>query len=359
MKSKYFLYQITIFFTSFLLGYLNYDLFKINDDLHIKSDIINSDYYKSDSLMIDGNIKKLTRLKCKFNTFESIKDSDFINYGLPILEYTKNEDNRDNHDLNHILDKDNRDNHDLIHILDKDNSDNHDLIHILDKVNSDLNPMLDKYKENKKGIKNSRILLIASKEALLVDPNFKADFYCNGTRDDLIIQQALNSFNATDNGIVQLTSGVYNFNGNIEMNSGTVLKGNGIDQTILRLVPDAGPFRKAGLIRGFEINNIKISDLTLDGNRMLQSSKDPLILYGKYGFYCESCIDLLLENVRIMSFQGYGFDPHGRPEEAVYTERLTIRNCIAFNNAWDGYTIDKTMHTVIENSIATDNGLLD
>jgi hypothetical protein len=201
--------------------------------------------------------------------------------------------------------------------------------------------------------------IVASKDAVNADPTLKADFYCDGIHDELVIQQALNlTRNFNGKRIVQLTRGTFTINANIRMQDGNVLQGMGMDETMIQLKPNSAPFTHAGAIRGNGVSNFTVKDLTVHGNRMLQTNKDPKFEYGKYGFYCQVCNDVLMENVRIMSFQGYGFDPHGNAGELAYTERFVIRGCVSMDNGWDGYTIDKTKNAIIENSIARNNGNL-
>lgn len=186
-----------------------------------------------------------------------------------------------------------------------------------------------------------------------------ADFYCTGATDERTIMQAI-TYLGTSGGTVTLTAGIFNINMNIILSSNIVLRGAGMDVTVLRLQNNASPWKvgsvsSAGLLRGYLNNDIIIKDLTIDGNRAGQPN-DQTYNYGKYGFYCETCNNVQILNVKIKSNVGYGFDPHGTQSLNTYSNGLLISNCISEDNGWDGYTIDQTLNVVIENSIARNNG---
>lgn len=174
-------------------------------------------------------------------------------------------------------------------------------------------------------------------------------------------------------GVITMFPGTYDLKKNIVMYSNIVLQGEGIDQTILKLVDDADSFYsdpeactggKAGLIRATKpSSNMVLRGMTLDGNRHNQPNALPCAdgiydanTYGKFGFFVEAITDMLVEYVKIVSFHGYGFDPHGIGETFQFTERLTIQHCIAEDNGWDGYTLDKLKNSVFTHNLAKDNG---
>ncbi len=94
---------------------------------------------------------------------------------------------------------------------------------------------------------------------------------------------------------------------------------------------------KSGTLRGEGAINTTFTDMTWDGNRANQpSTPGSLEVYGKFGFYCEACNDTVVQRVGMINFPGYGFDPHGVGGVAIYSNRLTITDCYAANNGWDG-----------------------
>jgi parallel beta-helix repeat protein len=170
------------------------------------------------------------------------------------------------------------------------------------------------------------------------------------------IQNALNKIGKTG-GTVSIESGTYTLSENIEMiGSNVQIKGAGMDKTVLKLKQFAKPWTKrAGFIRARYTKNIKISDMTLDGNKANQN-KDETSEYGRYGLYTHACQGQIIANLKIKNFQGYGFDPHGEKNGKKYGTDLVITNCVAENNDWDGFTIDQTLKASIQNCRAIGNG---
>ena len=175
-------------------------------------------------------------------------------------------------------------------------------------------------------------------------------------------------------GVVKLYPGVYSMKKNIVQYSNIVLEGEGMDHTILKLEDNAGSFYvsdwqqckggKSGLIRATKPSkNMILRGLTLDGNRHNQhlthpcpDGKHDAYTYGKFGYFVEAVTDMLVEYVKVKSFFGYGFDPHGIGETFQFTERLTITHCVAEDNGWDGFTLDKLKNSVFTHNLAQHNG---
>jgi parallel beta-helix repeat protein len=167
-------------------------------------------------------------------------------------------------------------------------------------------------------------------------------------------------------GNVLLSNGTFIIKRNIEMFANTSLIGQGIDQTVIKLTNFATPFKnmnttKAGLIRaiynndlGVGCDNITVAKLTIDGNKYNQNT-DLDSLYGRYGLFTEACKNVLFDSVSIINMQGYGFDPHG-DKPATWAYNLTIINSIAYDNDWDGFTLDQTDGILIRNCTAYNNG---
>jgi parallel beta-helix repeat protein len=187
----------------------------------------------------------------------------------------------------------------------------------------------------------------------------QADFVCTGVNDETTIMKAM-TYLGTSGGTITLLAGTFNINNNLFMSSDVVIRGQGVDITVLRLQNNAAPWKigtksNAGLLHGYYINNITVTQLTVDGNRQNQPA-DEAYNYGKYGFYCEACNDVVLDTIKIKSNVGYGFDPHGTQDTNTFSNNLLIQNCISEDNGWDGYTIDQTTNAVLRNNVARNNG---
>lgn len=198
---------------------------------------------------------------------------------------------------------------------------------------------------------------ISPKEEYIVvsqSSSMTGDFKCDGLNDEVEIRKAI-MYVAFYGGVVTLSDGVFSISNNIELLSNIILRGQGRDITSIRLVNNAPIFKYSGLIRGFDVQNITIKDLAIDGNKDFQVQNNTYN-YGKYGFYCEVCRNISFDNIIARNSWGYGIDPHGAPGEAWYSDGFQITNSIVENNGWDGVTIDKTINVLITNNIIRNNG---
>src|SRR5207249_31502 len=103
------------------------------------------------------------------------------------------------------------------------------------------------------------------------------------------------------------------------------------------------------------VNDFIVSNMTIDGNKQNQYT-DPNSSYGRYGIFTEGGRNIWFDFVKIINFQGYGFDPHGWKTGNIWGNYLTITNCISENNDWDGFTLDETLYIYIKNCISSNNG---
>jgi parallel beta-helix repeat protein len=193
----------------------------------------------------------------------------------------------------------------------------------------------------------------SSLATLTINPSSATSDYYN------VIQEALDT--ASLNGdTVYISEGIYTISKNLVMGSNTYLRGAGIDKTFIKLQDKAAPWwdvngKNAGLIRADTVKNIKISDITFDGNKLNQL-QDKQSAYGRFGIFMEACDNITYDKVRVQNFQGYGFDPHGFKPTMTWTKGLVITDCIADNNDWDGFTIDQSEDVILRNNVALNNG---
>jgi hypothetical protein len=179
------------------------------------------------------------------------------------------------------------------------------------------------------------------------------------------LQELAGTLKAAGGGKITFLPGTYILGKYWEISSNIVVIGAGMDVTTLKLKDFALPWKTAtssrsGFIRATVQNNphckdISIIGLTLDGNKANQNT-DTNSKYGRYGLFTEGCTNVLFDSVRIKNWQGYGFDPHGWKSGNVYGKFLTIKNCIANDNDWDGFTLDQTDTIVVDNCVSINNG---
>jgi Right handed beta helix region len=201
---------------------------------------------------------------------------------------------------------------------------------------------------------------IVESRDVVVGKSASATHIVNGTDAYPILTQAIADVNATGGGVIHIEPGTYSLSRNIILGANMTLMGSGMDVTVLQLVNNAnawsdGKNKRAGFIRARLDDNISIRDMTLDGNKQKQK-KDDLSLYGRYGIFTEGSANVFIDRVKIKNFQGYGFDPHGWKAGKIYGKNLTITNCVAIDNDWDGFTLDQTVGMVIRNNTAIHNG---
>jgi hypothetical protein len=186
----------------------------------------------------------------------------------------------------------------------------------------------------------------------------QTNHYFTGLNASLAIQKAVKAVRKDRGGVVFIKEGVYNLTAQIIMYGNITLKGDGMNLTVLRLADYAPAYKRAGLIRATfqngDCNNISVQHMTLDGNKKNQHTSETET-YGRFGLFTEVCNDTLFDFVRVTSFQGYGFDPHGKKPYS-WGYNLTVSNCHADNNYWDGFTLDQTINIRCVNNTAIDNG---
>lgn len=194
------------------------------------------------------------------------------------------------------------------------------------------------------------------------------NYYKAGADAQPAIQAACEAVRKAGGGTVNIQAGTYILNKNFEVFSNTHVKGAGMELTTLKLKDRASPWivgtsKSSGFVRAVyktysDCINVKLSGLTLDGNKVNQNT-DPDSHYGRYGLFTEGCTNVYVDSVKIKNFQGYGFDPHGwktAPGGPRYGKSLTIVNCISHDNDWDGFTLDQTDGILVQNCFAYDNG---
>jgi hypothetical protein len=174
------------------------------------------------------------------------------------------------------------------------------------------------------------------------------------------IQKALDYVEQNGGGVVLLKQNTYLVDQNIYVGSKTWFKGEGMDKTIIKLKDYApvwiwGTSKRSGLIRAQAKDSMKISDMTINGNKAKQNT-DEDSEYGKYGLFTEGCTNVWFDRVKVINWQGYGFDPHGWKKNGIWGQNLTLTNCVAEENDWDGFTLDQTLHINVINCTATFNG---
>lgn len=171
------------------------------------------------------------------------------------------------------------------------------------------------------------------------------------------IQSAIDAAHAAGGGTVYVPAGVYGVlvhptgNGSIYLHSNVFLIGDGIGETVLRVM-DGSSDRITGIVRtpsGEATTNYGLADLTLDGNRANTTGKVDAFYTGGTPGKTIADEDAWVLRVEAANASGYGFDPHEQ------THRLTIADSVAHHNGLDGFVADFLVDSVYSGNLAYEN----
>ncbi|MDD4985453.1 MAG: right-handed parallel beta-helix repeat-containing protein [Dehalococcoidales bacterium] len=170
----------------------------------------------------------------------------------------------------------------------------------------------------------------------------QADYICDGTADDVQIQEAIDALPASG-GRVVLSEGIFTVNDRIDVSSNTTLSGSGWG-TILRVVPATFP-DNISVIRLSSVSESIVRDLLIDGEW------DNGRVNNDLGIELRDCTDCLVENVYVMECRGQGIVTGG-----TSTTRCNISNCILYHNEHRGINIgQEATHILVSDCQAIDN----
>ena len=178
------------------------------------------------------------------------------------------------------------------------------------------------------------------------------------TDDTNAIQAALDAAKEAGGGQIYVPNGTYIIigdgtasHGALRIYSNTEFYGDGIGQTEFKL-QDGYSDKITGLIRtpvNEVTENIVIRDMTFNGNRENVTGDVDGIMIGVLPGDSRADNNILIENVEIHSVTRIAFNPHEQ------TTNLTIKDCVAHHNSWDGFVGDFVSNAVYENNIAYAN----
>ncbi|WP_445503627.1 right-handed parallel beta-helix repeat-containing protein [Microvirga sp. G4-2] len=157
---------------------------------------------------------------------------------------------------------------------------------------------------------------------------------------------------------VKLAAGTYAVTGDpanpsvgpIELLSGVALVGEGMGETVIRLV-DGFNFRINGIVRTAltDVSDVSVSNLTIDGNRANNVGHQAGFICGAKADEGHVQSDITLSGVEIKNCTAYGFNPH------EVTTNMTIENCVAHGNGLDGFVADAVAGGIYRNNVSYDN----
>jgi Ca2+-binding RTX toxin-like protein len=157
---------------------------------------------------------------------------------------------------------------------------------------------------------------------------------------------------------VQLAAGTYAVTGDpadssvgpIELLSGVALVGEGMGETIIRLV-DGFNHRINGIVRTAltDVSDVSVSNLTIDGNRANNVEHQAGFICGAKADEGHVQSDITLSGVEIKNCTAYGFNPH------EVTTNVIIENCVAHGNGLDGFVADAVVGGTYRNNVSYDN----
>lgn len=150
-------------------------------------------------------------------------------------------------------------------------------------------------------------------------------------------------------GTVVVGRGTLNVPDNVVVPSNTVLRGEGMFSSTLRLADDAS-LSLAGTVRIIG-DNVVVSDLGIDGNK----TNNEFTESHEHCLYTSGVADVLIARVHAHNAPGYGIDPHDE-DDVVPTERITIRSCISHDNEYHGIALAGVQRGVVSGCYSSRNG---
>jgi len=215
---------------------------------------------------------------------------------------------------------------------------------------------------NRSGIWYRRI----SQTTQLVSNMYTTVQYVNCNSDRILLQHVINliAWNSY-NGVIVLGPSEFILDYYLNLNSNISIHGSGVDATKLKLIDNSlpfiiGKFTRKGLIRVRELlDNVVISNMTLDGNKQNQRS-DRESAYGKNGIHLSSNKNILIENMVVKNFQGTGIVFDAVRGWILQPDNLNIiamvRNSTIENNNLDGIRTDQYDRIVLKDLTIKNNG---
>jgi len=179
---------------------------------------------------------------------------------------------------------------------------------------------------------NSTIIVAASNSRLKT----RADYVCDGTADEVQINQAINALPSTG-GEVHLLDGTFNTGSSIIMRNSVTLSGLG-DSTVI--VPVSGI---RGSVYGNLLEYLIIRDIKITRTR----SVDYLNTDGSSGIFLFNCGHSIIERCHI-SGNTIGIEILGGDAKII--------NNVAGSNDWYGILINQNSGSVVSENTAENNG---
>ena len=149
------------------------------------------------------------------------------------------------------------------------------------------------------------------------------------------IQEALEYlYKANGGGVVKLAPKAYIISSTIEIPSNCTLEGSGIGATVIKLRHSLSKTVSEPVTLVSSVGeNVKVRNLTIDGNRMAQSW--PIIGNWNYGLDM-SARNFIVENVETKNVTANGMGCSGKGGK-VFFENGIFRNCISHDNGKKGF----------------------
>ncbi|RLA79875.1 MAG: hypothetical protein DRG36_04210, partial [Deltaproteobacteria bacterium] len=192
------------------------------------------------------------------------------------------------------------------------------------------------------------------------------DYNCDGTDDQIEINQAISDINSTGGGTVHLEAGTYIISDSINLSSNLIFEGEGTEKTTIK-IEDGSTKENWATIAGERISNATIRNLTIDGNKDncpvpngINGDVNAINLYNSN--------NLTVENVKMINFWTDGvMFVHSNNSvvkdckviqgghdglRAIYSENITFSNNYVYSSGTGntGIRIYESSNCVIENN---------
>lgn len=169
-----------------------------------------------------------------------------------------------------------------------------------------------------------------------------ADYICDGTADEVQINQAITAANSAGGGRVVLLEGTYNISASVVMKSNVILEGQGRGTCIK---PVSG-YTSVGIIGDGSavITGVTVKNLFIDGNSKTGTGNVHGVYFQTTGSSKITVSDCFIESVKNAGVLFYKI------------QKATIRNNYIYNTGYDGIYVDQGYHILINGNTLDTNG---
>lgn len=168
----------------------------------------------------------------------------------------------------------------------------------------------------------------------------------NNIRNVSTSESLVSVFNSLSSGTwLQLEEGTHTADDNLTVPADCVISGYGTGTSVK--MADSTDLNSAGLIR-ITGDNVLLTSFEIDGNKANVTDNGQ-----EYGIFSTAVTNLIVHNLYVHDFPGYGVDPHS--EGSTPSEFVHVDSCRIEANGLDGMTFGGVKNSAVTNSYIANN----